>query len=92
MFEWHLDKAEANLAKHGVSFEDAIECFDGFLLEHEDQRESYGELRIFALGTVGGVTLAIVYTYRGNRIRIISARKATRHERKTYIEAARGKG
>ncbi len=90
MFEWHLDKGKANLAKHGVSFEDAAECFDGFLLEKEDTGRPYGEQRIIALGATKGVVLAIIYTYRGNRIRIISARKATRHERKTYVEAAIG--
>lgn len=91
MFEWHLDKEEANFAKHGVSFKDAADCFDGFLLEREDTREDYGEHRIVALGQVKGVVLVIVYTYRGNAIRIISARKAGRHERKIYQEALRAR-
>ena len=87
MFEWHLDKEQANLAKHGVSFEDAADCFNGFLLEREDTRVDYGGQRIIAMGQIKGVVLVIVYTYRGNSIRIISARKAGRHDRKIYQEA-----
>lgn len=86
MFEWDENKARANLAKHRVSFETVTECFEGPMLEREDPHSD--EDRIIALGAIEGVVFNIVYTYRGNRIRIISARKATRHDHKTYFQAA----
>jgi uncharacterized protein len=58
--------------------------FDGPVIERVDDRWSYGELRIRALGTVGGVTLHCVYTQRGRVRRIISLRYANRKERDAY--------
>lgn len=84
-FEWDEDKAEANLAKHGVSFLTAAEMFDNEILERSDDREDYGEARFIALGRVGMDVYRVTYTWRGDDIvRIISAQKAGRHEREIY--------
>jgi uncharacterized DUF497 family protein len=70
-FEWDERKNARNLAKHGISFEEAVEVFDGSLLLKVDDRREYGEKRIKALGTTGGDIWHVVYTERGSRIRII---------------------
>jgi hypothetical protein len=83
-FEWDERKNARNLAKHGISFEEAVEIFDGRLVLKIDDRCENGEKRIKALGTVRGDVWHVVYTERGSRIRIISARKASREERRAY--------
>jgi len=84
-----VDKAKtaANIAKHGIDFEDAIRIFDGPVLQKADARKDYGEIRIIAFGVAHQRELAVVYTLRGQRRRIISARRAHRSERKAYSEA-----
>jgi uncharacterized DUF497 family protein len=86
-FEWDPDKNAANIAKHGIDFEDAVRIFEGPVLESSDERRGYGEVRTIAFGVVDGRELAVVYTMRGGRRRIISARRAHRRERKAYREA-----
>ncbi len=85
-FEWDLGKAAANLAKHGVAFEEASTAFADLLsFSRPDPRHSHGELRFAILGrSARGRLLAVFYTERGPRTRIISARAATRRERGTY--------
>jgi uncharacterized DUF497 family protein len=84
-FEWDDDKAAANLRDHHVSFEQAAFAFnDQFAVEWIDEREAYGEDRFVLLGMTSGQVLTVVYTERGDRIRIISAWRATRHERDYY--------
>jgi uncharacterized protein len=84
-FEWDANKAEANLRKHGVAFEAARRVFkDCFAVETADTDLSYGEARFVITGMVDGRLLRVVFTERGDRIRIISARKATRHEQRKY--------
>ena len=92
-FEWDESKAAANIAKHGVSFTLAREVWDDPLHVVIPERIVEGEERWQALGVVDGVTLlVVVHTYRdrvGDEvIRIIGARCATKHERKTYEEEA----
>lgn len=84
-FEWDPKKAQANLEKHGVDFEDAIGIFEGPTLEHRSDRNN--EERGQAIGEIGGVVLSVAYTMRGERRRIISARKADRNERRAYRAA-----
>ena len=85
-FEWDSKKAATNFRKHGVRFAEAATIFEDDALrtmadEHEDEE------RFVALGTGSfGRILVVVYTLRCNRIRIISARKATRAERNQYEE------
>lgn len=85
-FEWDRAKALANLRKHGVDFADAANVFlDPFMQEYED-RGPRDEVRFNALGMARNRLLFVVYTERSGRIRIVSARKATRHERRQYHE------
>jgi uncharacterized DUF497 family protein len=86
-FEWHDAKAEANLQTHGVSFELAKTVFkDPFAFEVLDDRDDYGEGRFVIVGMAeGNVLLFVAYTERQERIRIISARRATKHEQNEYF-------
>jgi len=89
-FEWDPAKAESNLAKHGVNFDRARLVFeDFFAYEHCHFDSASGEIRTLISGDVNGGILTVVYTERGDRIRIISARKATTNERNRYY---RGRG
>jgi uncharacterized DUF497 family protein len=87
-FEWDDDKAEANQAKHGVSFTEALSCFyDPEQLAFYDPDHSEDEDRELLIGhSEKGRLLCVSYTLRGQTIRLISARKATRREAKTYAQ------
>jgi hypothetical protein len=86
-FEWDEAKAAANLAKHGVSFEQARGVFgDPFAIDFADDRHHYGEERVVILGMVDNRLLVVVHTMRGDVVRIISAREAEPHERRQYHE------
>jgi uncharacterized DUF497 family protein len=82
-FEWDEEKARSNIADHGVTFEEAAEAFyQGGDASTED------EAREFIIGySLAQRLLLVVYVDRGERTRIISARQATRPERKLYEEA-----
>ena len=87
IFEWDEVKASANFQKHGVTFDLAMDAFsDPYSVEWHDQDLAYGEMRMILLGLAGGTILLVVYTERDERLRLISARRATRHERKIYNE------
>ena len=84
-FEWDDAKAAANFRKHGVTFEQAAYAFrDPFAVEWIDERAVDGEERVILLGMSGGQILSVVYTERGERLRIISARRATKYEKDNY--------
>jgi uncharacterized DUF497 family protein len=84
-FEWEAEKAARNWRSHGVAFDHATKAFgDRFAIEWIDDREAYGEERVNLLGMCEGVILHVTYTERGDRIRIISARRATRREQDHY--------
>jgi uncharacterized protein len=84
-FEWDLAKAAANLRKHRVPFLKACEVFkDSRRLERPDLSSDHEEERWVALGRVGQTALSVVFTERGERIRLISARRANRNEQRTY--------
>lgn len=84
-FEWDDAKAARNLADHGVGFPQAVAAFtDPFAIEWIDDRHEYGEERVNLLGMCQGVVLHVTYTERGNRVRIISVRRAERHEQDAY--------
>lgn len=82
-FEWGVEKAKSNLADHKV-------CFEGPRVEVLDTREDYGEDRYVSLGEVEGRCLAVVHTPRGEKTRIISARKATKVEQSRYYKEIYG--
>lgn len=85
-FEWDNTKAQVNLAKHGVSFEEAASVFgDPLALTFPDPDHSIDEKRWLTFGVSQTDRLfAVVHVERGRSIRIISARKTTRHERGIY--------
>ncbi len=84
-FEWDDAKAARNLQKHKVSFEHAREVFqDAFSVESPDTVVEDGEYRFGIMGMAAGRLLYVVYTERGDRIRIISARKADKREQHGY--------
>lgn len=88
MFAWDDAKNAANIAKHGVSFELAQRIFNGPVLTAIDDREDYGELREISIGMVeGAAVLTLVHTDRQGVRRIISARPASRRERRRYEQA-----
>lgn len=83
-FEWDEDKGAANAEKHGVTFEEAaLALKDPFSLDLADALEPD---RITTIGRGASNLLYVVSTDRNDRIRIISARKATTHEQRTYEE------
>jgi uncharacterized protein len=85
-FEWDPKKAEMNLAKHGVSFEDASTVFgDSLAGTIPDPRYSAAEVRFVTMGhSAAGDLLVVVHAERDERVRIISARSATSAERRRY--------
>ncbi|MDI6782082.1 MAG: BrnT family toxin [bacterium] len=87
-FEWDEKKAEANLKKHGVSFDEATTVFiDPFSITIPDPDHSVDEQRYIDIGSSeSGRVLVVVYTERGTKIRIINCRKATLSEQKLYEE------
>ena len=87
-FEWDTNKARRNLAKHGVSFEESSTLFgDPRSLTIPDPVHSQVEDRFVTIGiSHRGKLLVVVHTERGDNIRIITARPASRRERRTYEE------
>jgi len=85
-FEWDEAKRSENLRKHGIDFIDVSEIFEGPMVTHLDTRNDYGEDRIIGIGYVQNRILLVCYLElsSGNVIRIISARKALSHERKSF--------
>lgn len=83
-YEWDPDKAKRNIRKHGIAFADAVSVFfDDSAITVEDNNS--GEVRFATLGMDAfGLVLVVVYTWRGDNIRLISARRATERERKQY--------
>ncbi|MCT4492998.1 BrnT family toxin [Bosea minatitlanensis] len=83
-FEWDEGKSEGNLRERGFGFDLAASIFLGPVLEAEDTRHDYGEVRIKALGSVQGIILVVIYTDRDGIRRIISARRAKQKERRLW--------
>ncbi len=83
-YEWDPNKAIANIEKHGIDFADAVTVFDDLNAVTIDDPD-YEEQRFITIAMDAfGRILVVVYTWRGDFIRIISARKATKNERKQY--------
>jgi uncharacterized DUF497 family protein len=84
-FEWDPAKSEATLESRGFDFRFVTYMFfDPYRMEVEDRRKNYRERRIRTIGELDGRFYAVVYTRRGNRIRIISARRADEGEIGAY--------
>ena len=89
-FEWDEVKNQANIRKHGIDFETARRIFDGPILTWRDRRKDYGEERHLAIGCVDHeAVIVVVWTNRAGRIRLISARPASRKERQAYHDRVR---
>jgi uncharacterized DUF497 family protein len=87
-FEWREEKAADNWRDHGVTFVQAAKAVrDHFAIEAIDDREHYDEERVNLIGMSEGVLLHVTYTERGERVRIISARRAEQHEQDNYFRA-----
>ena len=88
LFEWDEDKNRANIQKHKIDFADVPAVFSGLMLVELDEREDYGEERWIGIGFLRDIVVVVVFTEsRQDTIRIISARKASKHERKRYEQA-----
>ena len=84
-FEWDEAKNLENIRKHEIDFADVPAMFDGEMLIELDARFDYGEDRWFGIGFLGSGIAVVVWTERQNNvIRIISARRANRHEQKRF--------
>ena len=85
-FEWNQKKAASNIRKHGISFDEAASVFNDFLaFTYDDEVHSRIERRYATLGTSNqGQVPVVAHTMRGERVRIISARKATPSEKRWY--------
>lgn len=89
-FEWDEHKNQWNIKERNISFIHAVCIFSGWVFEQQSNREDYGEVRIKAIGKVDDIVLCVVYTMRGKKRRIISVRKASRHERQIYDTSQAG--
>jgi uncharacterized DUF497 family protein len=90
MFEWDEKKRLGNIKEHGVDFADAAQIFENPVFEMEDMRNDYGEARYRALGHVDEDYFTVVYAWRGEKRRIISAWKAGKNGERRYKKLLNG--
>lgn len=83
---WDEAKRRTNLRKHALDFTDAEEVFSGITYTVEDRRFNYGEPRFITLGLLRDTVVVIAHTETSRELRIISMRKATKHEQTLYFE------
>ena len=88
-FEWDENKRKLNLTKHGIDFKDAHQIFNGITFTFEDDRFDYGEERYITIGMLRGTVVIVAHTENDDVIRLISSRKATKHEQKLYYQGFR---
>ena len=86
-FEWDEAKRQRNLSKHGIDFADLPPLFAEATVLLVDDRFDYGETRFTTLGLLNGIVFLVVHTETDAIIRLISARKATKYEEKSYFQA-----
>ncbi len=84
-FDWHDGKDEKLLAERGFGFSDVVPIFAGRLIEWQDVRQDYGEVRITAIGQHGGDFFTVIYTDRGDVRWLITAWKSNRKERARWL-------
>ena len=83
---WDDDKRRTNIQKHGFDFADAATLLDSLTYTFEDARIAYGERRFITMGMLRETVVVIAHTETARQIRIISMRKATKHEKTLYFE------
>ena len=88
-FEWDEEKAASNRRKHGIDFDEAVEVFYGPRLLRRSDRDK--EERWLAIGETEGRVVTVVFTWRGNTLRIISARPAQKNEKRAYHQEKVGR-
>lgn len=89
-FDWDEDKRLANVNKHGIDFVRAKEIWEGPVIENPSGQTRHSEDRYIALGLLDNEVIAVIYTWRRRLRRIISARKARKHEKALYENAFGG--
>jgi uncharacterized DUF497 family protein len=82
LFEWDESKRALNLEKRHIDFVDAQRIFDAPVFERTEHR--HGEERVVAIGAIEGIEIVVIYVVRGERRRLISARRANCNERQEY--------
>ena len=88
-FEWTAEKAASNRRKHGIDFDEAISVFYcPYLVRRSDRNK---EERWLAIGEAEGRVLAVAFTWRGDALRIVSARRARKNEKRAYHQAKMGR-
>jgi uncharacterized protein len=85
-YEWDEQKRQVNVHKHGIDFVDIPDLFSGDVVILPDERFDYGEPRFIGIGILKNQVIVVAYTERGDNIRIISARKATKNEQIFYFK------
>lgn len=85
-FEWDEEKNRANILKHGIDFADAPQVFESPMLTALDAREDYGEDRWIGVGFLREQVVIVVFTESDDTTRIVSLRKAQKHERTRFEE------
>ena len=83
-FEWDEAKSQRTLFERGFGFDYAVRIFADLTLESRDDRRDYGEIRMQAIGRINNDILFVVYTDRGDVRHIISARRASKKERRLW--------
>lgn len=91
MFTWDESKRISNLRRHRLDLIDGERVFDHPTLAAEDTRIDYGEPRMNLLGWLDGLIVHMTYTERNGELRVISLRRATKHETRIYLQAVSGK-
>ncbi len=85
-FTWDEAKRQENLRKHGLDFADAVRVFAGEVFRREDARYQYDQQRMIAIGMLDAVTVLVVHVESEQTIRVISMRRADKHETKIYFD------
>jgi len=87
-FEWDEKKNKSNKVKHKISFEDAKSVFDDKKrIQYLSSQKAYGERRWRTVGSMLGILISVVYTVRRAVFRIISARRASKKEKRDYLSS-----
>ena len=86
IFEWDDDKRQGNLAKHDVDIVKAARIFEGSIATQKDDRSDYGEARYQSIGYIGEDCLVVVWTERDGVVRLISARRGGRRDRRRHAQ------
>lgn len=88
-FDWDEKKRLINFQRHGIDFADIQEVFESETYTQLDERFDYGEIRFLTIGLANGRIITVSHTENDGLIRIISARKAEKHEQEIYFTKIR---